>query len=209
MSYSNSKALPYYSVPVGSILPFAGINSYQKDGWLLADGSEVAKADYPELASLLGVLWGAAALPANFKLPNLTPVVNNVQYGLYPNCVPLNDGFSTTGAYGDIDLAFTLTEANIPPFTTNNVSGTFTDLTESGRNVAENDATGGQSKNASASAQSCLPFNNPMTQASLVMTSPPVFSRTNVTPVPFSENIPLTALKPLRYEIRYFIKASY
>ena len=209
MSYSNSKALPYYSVPVGSILPFAGTNSYQKDGWLLADGSEVAKADYPELFSFLGTLWGSNANPPNFKLPNLTPVVNNVQYGLYPACVPLNTGFGTTGAYGDIDLAFTLTEANIPPFTTNNDSGTFTDLTEAGRLVAENDSTGGQSKNASTSAQSCLPFNNPMTQASLVMTSPPVFSRTNVTPVPFSENIPLTALKPLRYEIRYFIKATY
>jgi len=209
MSYSNSQGIKYYSVPVGTILPFAGTNSYQKDGWILADGSEVAKADYPDLWATLGSLWGAAVLSGNFLLPNLTPVVNNVQYGLYPNCVAVNDGFSTTGAYGDIDLAFTLTEANIPPFTTNNASGTFTDLTEAGRNVAENDSTGGQSKNASASAQSCLPFNNPMTQAALLMTSPPVFSRTNVTPVPFSQNIPLTALKPLRYEIRYFIKASY
>ena len=209
MSYSNSIALPYYSVPVGSILPFAGVNTFQKDGWLLADGSELDRADYPELATMLGSLWGAPSVSTKFKLPNLTPVVNNVQYGLYPACVPLNTGFSTTGSYGDIDLAFTLTEANIPPFTTNNDSGTFTDISQDGRLVAVNDGTGAQSKNATASAQQCLPYNNPMTEASLLMTSPPVFSRTNVTPVPFSENIPLTALKPLRYEIRYFIKASY
>jgi len=55
-------------VPRGSILPYSGTTP--PDGWLLCNGSEQNTADYPELASILGVTWGTAA--ANkFKLPDL------------------------------------------------------------------------------------------------------------------------------------------
>ena len=41
-------------------------------GWLLCDGSEVSKTEYPYLYSSIGDLWGTPSSSSNFKLPNLT-----------------------------------------------------------------------------------------------------------------------------------------
>ena len=41
-------------------------------GWLLCDGSEVSKTEYPYLYSSIGDLWGVPSSSSNFKLPNLT-----------------------------------------------------------------------------------------------------------------------------------------
>ena len=41
------------------------------DGWLLCDGSEVSKTDYPELYKAIRDLWGVPNSSSNFKLPNL------------------------------------------------------------------------------------------------------------------------------------------
>ena len=40
-------------------------------GWLLCDGSEVSKTEYPYLYSSIGDLWGTPNSSSNFKLPNL------------------------------------------------------------------------------------------------------------------------------------------
>ena len=40
-------------------------------GWLLCDGSEVSKTEYPYLYSSIGDLWGVPSSSSNFKLPNL------------------------------------------------------------------------------------------------------------------------------------------
>ncbi len=40
------------------------------DGWMLCDGREVARADYPALYALLGDAFGTPADAANFKLPD-------------------------------------------------------------------------------------------------------------------------------------------
>lgn len=40
-------------------------------GWLLCDGSEVSKTDYPYLYASIGDLWGVPNNSSNFKLPNL------------------------------------------------------------------------------------------------------------------------------------------
>jgi microcystin-dependent protein len=39
--------------------------------WLLCDGSEVAKADYPALYELIGDMAGVAAGDGNFVLPSI------------------------------------------------------------------------------------------------------------------------------------------
>ena len=41
-------------------------------GWLLCDGSEVSKTEYPYLYSSIGDLWGTPNSSSNFKLPDLT-----------------------------------------------------------------------------------------------------------------------------------------
>ena len=55
--------------PVGSILTYSGVSA--PAGWLLCDGSEVSKATYPRLFSVIGTLYGTAVNSNNFVLPNL------------------------------------------------------------------------------------------------------------------------------------------
>lgn len=54
---------------VGEIKMWAG--DTVPHGWLLCDGSEVSKTEYPYLYSSIGDLWGVPSSSSNFKLPNL------------------------------------------------------------------------------------------------------------------------------------------
>ena len=53
------------SVPVGTIMAFAGVNI--PDGWLVCDGTSYRKADYPALAAVLG----ATGSGREFEVPDL------------------------------------------------------------------------------------------------------------------------------------------
>lgn len=55
--------------PVGQISAFGGTKIPK--GWLLCDGHEEKKSDYPALFSAIGSNWGAASNENNFKLPDL------------------------------------------------------------------------------------------------------------------------------------------
>ena len=69
------------TMPVGSIIPFAGAitksehpedyktGPIQSWGWLVCDGSPLSVADYPELFAALGYLYGGE--DSTFLLPNL------------------------------------------------------------------------------------------------------------------------------------------
>jgi microcystin-dependent protein len=59
----------YIYTPVGSILSYAGVSA--PGGWLLCDGSEVSKTDYPRLFAVVGTMYGTASNGSNFVLPNL------------------------------------------------------------------------------------------------------------------------------------------
>lgn len=65
----------------GTIKPFAGSVDKIPDGWLLCDGSEIEKADKPDLFNAIGWRWGEGSNPDMFKLPDLRGVflrgVNN------------------------------------------------------------------------------------------------------------------------------------
>jgi microcystin-dependent protein len=57
-------------VPIGAIMPFAGINVPY--GYLLCDGSEVERTKYSDLYDVIGNYYGATAIGVNsFKLPDL------------------------------------------------------------------------------------------------------------------------------------------
>lgn len=53
---------------VGEVIDYAGATP--PSGWLVCDGSEVATADYPALAAVLGTSFGAAAA-GKVRLPDL------------------------------------------------------------------------------------------------------------------------------------------
>ena len=59
-------------LPIGGILPYAGLNS--PNGFLLCDGSEVQKSQYPDLYNIIGDFYNGASplLGANtFRVPDL------------------------------------------------------------------------------------------------------------------------------------------
>lgn len=64
--------------PVGSILPYAGPlddaatkGNLQMLGWLPCDGTEVPRAQYPELYTAIGNAWGEPFQDTYFVLPDL------------------------------------------------------------------------------------------------------------------------------------------
>ena len=75
-------------------------------GWLLCDGSEVSKTEYPYLYSSIGDLWGTPNNSSNFKLPNLA---GNVPVG-YNSA---DTDFDTVGKTGG-EKTHTLTIAEMP-----------------------------------------------------------------------------------------------
>jgi microcystin-dependent protein len=73
-------------VPPGSIMPFAGPVNKKPDGWLICDGSSLAKTGiYQKLYEAIGTLWGDDG--GNFKIPDLRGMflrgVNNGRTGIY------------------------------------------------------------------------------------------------------------------------------
>lgn len=59
----------YADCPVGGILPFGG--TVAPTDFLLCNGSEVLKEDYPALYSIIGDTFGTASENTKFKLPDL------------------------------------------------------------------------------------------------------------------------------------------
>ena len=80
-SYDTENIL-YADMPIGTIVPFGG--SGAPTMFLLCDGSEVAKATYPELYEVIGDVFGTASDATLFCLPDLR------------ECVPVGVGKNIT-----------------------------------------------------------------------------------------------------------------
>ena len=66
-------------------------------GWLLCDGSEVSKTEYPYLYASIGDLWGVPNSSSNFKLPNLA---GRVPVGYNSADTDTTETFGQVGATG-------------------------------------------------------------------------------------------------------------
>lgn len=65
----------------GDLKAMASVTS--SNVWLLCNGQEVPKSQYPDLFAKIGSVWGTATNPNNFKLPNLSGRVA-VGVGTFP-----------------------------------------------------------------------------------------------------------------------------
>ena len=68
-------AVPYAvnadnGVPVGTVVPFAGPVSSIPSGWLLCDGAELSRSDFPKLFAAIGGSHGGGDGAATFNLPD-------------------------------------------------------------------------------------------------------------------------------------------
>jgi microcystin-dependent protein len=65
------------TVPIGTIMAYAGDNSgsttgkLAQKGWLICNGEEYSIDDYPELNEVIGTYFGTASRAGYFKLPDL------------------------------------------------------------------------------------------------------------------------------------------
>jgi microcystin-dependent protein len=121
MSIANAIGYDGFPVPVGVMLPFAGV-IFPKD-WLLCDGSAFDPAEYPEL----------------FRLRGNVATVPNMD-GNLTSTFPNNDSPEITG-----NVTFDLTPENIPSFSVTYGGSTWTaQLPHDGRHNAVGDRiTGG------------------------------------------------------------------
>ena len=77
VSFAQLPSAPYSEVAhnampfAGMIAPFAGPSENIPAGWLLCDGSEVNRSDYPHLYDAIGVCWGEGDGNTTFNLPDL------------------------------------------------------------------------------------------------------------------------------------------
>jgi len=91
-----------YAMPVGSIILWPGLDA--PDGWLLCEGDEVLRADYPQLFEAIGTTYGSAS-GTTFTLPNLLE--------RFPLGVSSSNGLASSGGA----KTHTLTTAQIPAHT--------------------------------------------------------------------------------------------
>lgn len=116
--------------PTGTIICFAG--QLVPPGWLLCNGSEISKSEYPNLFSVIGNTYGIPVNSNNFILPNLQ------------QRMPL--GKSNSNNLGDNggNSNITLTTNQLPSHNhtgTTNSAGVHTHTaTDSGHNHSYNDA---------------------------------------------------------------------
>lgn len=99
-SRSNAMTVDWNGVPTfygmaGEIKMWAGDTI--PNGWLLCDGSEISKTDYPNLYAAIGDLWGTPNSSSNFKLPNLT---GRVPVGYNSADTDTTETFGKVGATG-------------------------------------------------------------------------------------------------------------
>ena len=59
----------YAEAPVGAIIPYGG--AQPPVGWFLCDGTELLRADYPDLFAVIGTSFGTPSVNTKFKLPDL------------------------------------------------------------------------------------------------------------------------------------------
>ena len=75
-------AAPTGDVPIGSVIMYAGAGTVP-NGWLECAGQSLPAATYPDLASVLGVSWGAADGVGEVRLPDFR--------GIFPVGAGIND----------------------------------------------------------------------------------------------------------------------
>jgi microcystin-dependent protein len=204
-----------YPIPIGCMTFYCGNNP--PSGWLKVAGQEVAIAQYPALYDILGNQFGTPSNPDNFLLPNVAGSATGSD-GKLPLYKATNTGVVDAGLAGTANLSFTLTEANMPNLPNmDNVEGNaygitqsggaWTSLVNSGRSVADNDTSGGQS-GAQDTDDTFVPYNTPVQGVfNITPTQAPDNISQPTAATAYSGTIALDGEVPKRYEMPIIIKA--
>lgn len=69
LDFPPSADLPFFEVPPGTVIQFAGATV--PDGYLMANGDVISRADYSDLFGAIGTIYGAGDGVSTFRLPDL------------------------------------------------------------------------------------------------------------------------------------------
>lgn len=64
-------AIAAFTVPTGTVLPFAGASADRPSGWLTCNGAAVSRTDYADLFAVIGTTYGAGDGSTTFNVPDL------------------------------------------------------------------------------------------------------------------------------------------
>ena len=185
-----------YPLPVGVIIPFAGL--VKPAGYLLCDGTAYLQSDYPELFRVLsGVGYGQNA--TQFNTPNLV--------GSFIQGTIANSASSFPASGGGDTVTFQLAEDNMPDFTPNTGAGyNFSTSIASGGLITNNDGLHGQS--GGSPVETFLrrnETNHPAGSVSVNITS----AVASYVGAGLFQSVPLTSVVPSNYTLGYYIRATY
>ena len=195
MSQKNVSGFRGYPLPVGAVIPTFALTATA--GFLLCDGASYFISDYPQLASVLGTIYGGSA--GIFQVPNL---VNQFVEGSATNANVI-----TPASAGALAIDFTLTETNIPSFVTN-TSANF-----SGGGTTDSHAI--ITSNSSQATTGGSPTSTFLEGVGPTASTPPSVNITGVVSTGYlGTNAPVSAPVvgsplPAGYSVRYLIKADY
>lgn len=188
-----------YPLPVGVIIPFAGL--VKPAGYLLCDGTAYLQSDYPELFRVLnGVGYGQNA--TQFNTPNLV--------GSFIQGTIANSASSFPASGGGDTVTFQLVEDNMPDFVPNTLTNftptSFSTSIGSGGLITNNSGLYGQSGGSPVETFLRENETNHNLGAISVNITSPVASYTGTG---LYQSVPLTAVVPSNYTLGYYIRATY
>jgi microcystin-dependent protein len=185
-----------YTLPVGVVISFLGKTA--PAGFLVCDGSTKTKAQYPELFRIIGGI-GYGEDATTFNVPNLT---NYFIKGTATNSNTKEAGSGTTA------VQFSLTEANMPNFTTNSQNAiTFTTNNIGSGGVITTSAstltTAGSPTQTWNTAPSSVPQRNPPVVTSITGVT------TSYTGTGSVQSLTTGLPTPQNYIVQFCIRADY
>jgi microcystin-dependent protein len=119
-----------YINPIGTIVCFAG--QTVPLGWILCDGSEISKSEYPDLFSVIGNTYGTPTNSSNFILPNLQQRI--------PLGKSNSNNLGATGGNSTINLLTNQLPSHNHTGTTDNAGSHGHTATDAGHNHTYDDA---------------------------------------------------------------------
>ena len=199
MASATVSGFKQYPLPVGVIIPFAGL--VKPAGYLLCDGSAYLQSDYPELFRVLsGVGYGQNA--TQFNTPNLV--------GSFIQGTIANSASAFPASAGGDTVTFQLVEDNMPDFVPNTLTNftptSFSTSIGSGGLITNNSGLYGQS--GGSPTETFLQenqTNHPLGSISINITSPVA----SYTGTGTAQTVPLTSVVPSNYTLGYYIRATY
>lgn len=186
-----------YSLPVGAVINYFG--KVVPSGFLVCDGQILFKADYPQLFRVLdGIGYGQST--DTFTLPNL------VDYFLVGSNV--NSNTINAGSAGGLGVEFSITEANMPSFSTNSQNSiTFNANTDGHAIITNNnytlDTTGSPTQTFLSGGHNDFHADGSVTTNLTAETAS--YAGTGSVQTISADAVPA----PVNYSMRYCIRADY